>query len=190
MKAMRRFPGVYSAAPALAGIVAAIVSYNYFEPAHETLSVAQVRAEAGWHSSAGPDESGVQQTSVEQPSGSVTLKANALGHFSVTADINGMPVEMMADTGATYVALTFKTALSLGLQPSELPFTKQTETANGVTAVAPVVLDEVRIGKIVVRRVEAVVTAPGRLRQNLLGMSFINRLSRFEMSGQRLTLTQ
>jgi len=38
--------------------------------------------------------------------------------------------------------------------------------------------------------VEAVVTGPGRLRQNLLGMSFINRLSRFEMSGRRLTLTQ
>ncbi|RIA47449.1 retropepsin-like aspartic protease family protein [Dichotomicrobium thermohalophilum] len=187
---MRRFPGACSVAPALAGIFAALASYHYFEPAHQNLSVAQVRPDPTWQAEVVRAESDESQASDSQPDRSVTLKANALGHFSVTADINGMPVEMMTDTGATYVALTFKTALSLGLQPSELPFIKKTETANGTTAVAPVVLDEVRIGEIVVRHVDAVVTAPGRLRQNLLGMSFINRLSRFEMSGQQLTLTQ
>jgi len=187
---MARFSGVYSVAPALAGIAAALASYHYFEPAHRSLSVAQVRSAPAWQAETVPAQDRARPAAAEQPSGSVTLRANRFGHFSVTADINGMPVEMMADTGATYVALTFRTALSLGLQPSELPFTKQTDTANGVTAVAPIMLDEVRIGDIVVRRVEAVVTAPGRLRQNLLGMSFINRLSRFEMSGQRLTLTQ
>ena len=187
---MARFSGVYSVAPALAGIFAALVSYHYFEPAHQNLSVAQVRSASAWDTEVVPAGPPLHTASVERPERKVTLQANALGHFSVTADINGMPVEMMADTGATYVALTFRTALSLGLQPSELPFTKQTDTANGVTAVAPIMLDEVRIGDIVVRRVEAVVTAPGRLRQNLLGMSFINRLSRFEMSGRRLTLSQ
>lgn len=187
---MRRFPGVWSAVPGLAGILAAMASYYYFESAHQGLSVAQVRSEPAWRAEVAGPTGGTARAAVPRPERSVTLKANPFGHFSVTADINGMPVEMMTDTGATYVALTFKTALSLGLKPSELPFTKHTETANGVTAVAPVVLDEVRIGEIVVPRVKAVVTAPGRLRQNLLGMSFINRLSRFEMSGQRLTLTQ
>ena len=192
---MRRFPGVLGAAPVVTGVVAAFISYVYFEPAHRSLSIAQVAqpdAAQDWQARVVPAQAhaGVRTASVETPERSVTLKANALGHFNVAADINGMPVEMMADTGATYVALTYKTALSLGLQPSDLPFTKETDTANGATAVAPVVLDEVRIGDIVVRRVEAVVTAPGRLRQNLLGMSFINRLSRFEMSGRRLTLTK
>lgn len=188
---MARFPGVCSAAPAVAGVVAALLSYHYFEPAHRSLSVAQVpQHAAGWQADIVRAQERPEPVSVEPPARRVTLKANALGHFSLTVHVNGMPVEMMADTGATYVALTFKTALSLGLEPSDLPFTKETDTANGVTAVAPVVLDEVRIGDIVLRRVEAVVTAPGRLRQNLLGMSFINRLSRFEMSGQRLTLTQ
>ncbi|MFP3921709.1 MAG: TIGR02281 family clan AA aspartic protease [Dichotomicrobium sp.] len=191
---MARFSGVLGAAPAVAGILAALLSYYYFEAAHRSLSVAQVpqhdAGPPGWQAELVPARSGGDDARAGQPRNTVTLKANGLGHFSVDADINGMPVEMMADTGATYVALTFKTALSLGLQPSDLPFDKETDTANGVTAVAPVVLDEVRIGDIVVRRVEAVVTAPGRLRQNLLGMSFINRLSRFEMSGQRLTLAQ
>jgi len=188
---MGRFPGVCGVMPAVAGIVAALMSYHYFEPAHRSLSIAQVAQSKGvpaWH--AQPPGSQIKTGSIDRPARTVTLRANALGHFSISADINGMPVDMMADTGATYVALTYKTALSLGLQPSDLPFTKQTDTANGVAAVAPIILDEMRIGEIVVRRVEAVVTAPGRLRQNLLGMSFINRLSRFEMSGQRLTLTQ
>jgi len=187
---MARFSGVYGVVPAFAGIIAALASYHYFEPAHQNLSAAQHRAAPDWDTQVVAAMGGVHTASVQPAQKSVTLKANALGHFSATAEINGMPVAMMADTGASYVALTFKTALSLGLQPSDLPFTKQTDTANGVTAVAPVMLDEVRIGDIVVRRVEAVVTAPGLLRQNLLGMSFINRLSRFEMSGRRLTLTQ
>jgi len=190
---MARFPGVCNLVPGVAGILAAFASFNYFEPTHQSLWVAQptqVYADAGPQAvvtpvsaeAAEPDRSAAKKT--------VTLKANALGHFNVTAEINGMPVDMMADTGATYVALSFRTALSLGLQPSDMPFDHETDTANGVMAVAPVVLEEMRIGGIVVRRVQAVVTAPGRLRQNLLGMSFINRLSRFEMSGQRLTLKQ
>jgi len=189
---MARFASVCGAAPALVGILAGLLSFWYAAPPRESLSVAQVTSDGSGHDATKTVEGAADtpEEIVPDQRSRVTLRANSLGHFSVTADINGMPVEMMADTGATYVALTFKTALSLGLQPSDLPFTKQTDTANGVTAVAPVTLDEVRVGDIAVRRVRAVVTAPGRLRQNLLGMSFINRLSRFEMSGQRLTLTQ
>ncbi len=205
---MARFPGVHAAAPALAGVVAAFVSFHYFEPAQRSLTVAQVEhrrdASAGWRAevvAAKTERPKIERPKTERPDSEtpdtetpgaqrVTLSGNALGHFHITAEINGMPVDMMADTGATYVALTFKTALSLGIQPAQLPFNRATDTANGVTAVAPVMLDEVRIGGIVLRGVEAVVTPPGRMSQNLLGMSFINRLSRFEMSGRRLTLTQ
>lgn len=191
---MARFTGVYAAAPALAGILAAFVSFQYFEPAHRSLSLSQ--AAQGQHGSpwradlvhAEPHTATAPAARTPGSSDSVSLSANALGHFNIIAEINGMPVDMMADTGATYVALTFKTALSLGLEPSELPFNRETDTANGVTAVAPVMLDELRVGSIVLHNVEAVVTPPGGLSQNLLGMSFINRLSRFEMSGRRLTL--
>jgi len=189
---MARFSGVWAAVPAFAGIIAAFASFQYFEPAHRSLSVAKsagVGGDSAWQARVVT----ARGETPERASGAketATIRANTIGHFNISAEINGMPVDMMADTGATYVALTFKTALSLGLKPSELPFSRETDTANGITAVAPVTLDEVRVGDIVVRQVEAVVTPPGRLRQNLLGMSFINRLSRFEMSGQRLTLTQ
>jgi len=188
---MARFTGVYAAAPALAGILAAFVSFQYFEPAHRSLSLSQPahgKHDSPWRADLVQATPEVRTARVHGASGTVRLTANPLGHFNIVAEINGMPVDMMADTGATYVAITFKTALSLGLKPSELPFDRQTDTANGVTAVAPVTLDELRVGGIVVHNVEAVVTPPGTLSQNLLGMSFINRLSRFEMSGRRLTL--
>jgi len=190
---MARFSGVCAAAPALAGILAAVVSFQIFEPAHRSLSVAQptrTGQDSGWRADVVPAKAGESAAREPGDGGTVTLTANPLGHFNIVAEINGMPVDMMADTGATYVALTFKTALSLGLEPSALPFNRETDTANGVTAVAPVTLDEMRVSGIVVRNVEAVVTRPGGLSQNLLGMSFINRLSRFEMSGRRLTLTK
>lgn len=124
------------------------------------------------------------------PPRAVTLSANTYGHFSVTADISGHPVDLMTDTGATYVALNYETATQLGYTTKDLHYTGRSSTANGVARVAPVKLDYVRIGGIVVRDVVAVVAEPGRLSQNLLGMSFINRLSRFELRGDRLVLTQ
>jgi len=124
------------------------------------------------------------------PPHAVTLSANTYGHFSVTADINGHPVDLMTDTGATYVALNYETAILLGYASKDLRYTGRSSTANGVARVAPVKLNYVRIGGIVLRDVVAVVAEPGRLSQNLLGMSFINRLSRFELRGDRLVLTQ
>ena len=45
---MARFTGVYAAAPALAGILAAFVSFQYFEPAHRSLSVPQSAPDSPW----------------------------------------------------------------------------------------------------------------------------------------------
>jgi aspartyl protease family protein len=63
-------------------------------------------------------------------------------------------------------------------------------TANGVVLVAPVLLKEVAIGDIVVRDVRAVVVPEDRLQVSLLGMTFLSKLSRFEVSGDQLILTR
>jgi aspartyl protease family protein len=121
---------------------------------------------------------------------SVTIEANAYGHFHVNAEVAGKPIEFMTDTGATYVALSYEAALKLGIRPGALRFDGRSTTANGVARVASVTLDAVRIGDIVVRDVQAVVAEPGRMAQNLLGMSFIGRLSGFELTGTRLVMTE
>jgi aspartyl protease family protein len=121
---------------------------------------------------------------------SVLLQANVHGHFDVAADINGKTVELMTDTGATYVALIYETAAQLGLNPQNLKFSGRSNTANGVARVAPLTIDRIKIGDIEVRNVAAVIAEPGRMSQNLLGMSFIAKLSRFELRGTRLVLIQ
>lgn len=120
----------------------------------------------------------------------VTLTANNYGHFHARAKINGQDVEFMTDTGATYVALSYETAIKLGIPPASLRFNGRSTTANGVAKVASVMLDVVRVDDLAIRNVEAVVAEPGRMSQNLLGMSFIGRLSGFELAKDRLVMTE
>jgi clan AA aspartic protease (TIGR02281 family) len=120
----------------------------------------------------------------------VVLTANPYGHFHADAEINGQKVEFMMDTGATYVALAYETAQALGLTPQNLRFSGRSTTANGVARVASVNISAIRIGGITVKDVQAVVAEPGRMAQNLLGMSFIKQLSVFELKDNALTMKE
>ncbi len=118
----------------------------------------------------------------------VEIEAESSGHFNAEADVNGRPIEVMIDTGATMVALSYEDAERAGIYLNDSDFTRAVSTANGVARVAPVVLDRVSVGDITVRNVPAAVAEPGRLKTSLLGMSFLSRLSRFDMRSGRLTL--
>ncbi len=118
----------------------------------------------------------------------VELTAESNGHFNTEADINGRPIDVMVDTGATMVALSYEDAERAGIFLGDSDFTRAVSTANGVARVAPVTLERVSIGGITVRDVPAAVAEPGRLKTSLLGMSFLSRLSRFDMRSGRLTL--
>ncbi len=120
----------------------------------------------------------------------VRLKANQRGHVRVDAYINNRPIALVADTGATHVVLTYEDAREAGVLPGSQDFTRRSQTANGIAKVAPVVLDSVRVGDIELRDVRAVVSEPGKLHVSLLGMSFLGALTRFEMQGRELVLTQ
>ena len=119
-----------------------------------------------------------------------TLRADPRGHFETQAQINGRPIEVMVDTGATSVALRYEDALRLGLKPDPDDFTIPIATANGTTRAARVTLGEVRIGDLKVRNVEAMIVPAKGLQTNLLGMSFMRRLSRVEMAGGKLMLQE
>lgn len=123
-------------------------------------------------------------------SGTVELKADRAGHFETEARINGRPIQVMVDTGASIVALTWEDAMAAGLNVRDADFTGQVRTANGAARVAPVQLDQVSIGDITVRGVQGVVSKPGAMHTTLLGMSFLKRLSRAEMRKGTLVLEQ
>jgi aspartyl protease family protein len=120
----------------------------------------------------------------------VEIDAESNGHFNTEVDINGRPVEVMIDTGATMVALSYEDAERAGIYLKDRDFTRTVSTANGIGRVAPVTLSRVSIGDITVRNVPAAVAEPGRLKTSLLGMTFLSRLSRFDMRSGRLTLQE
>jgi aspartyl protease family protein len=120
----------------------------------------------------------------------VELSARSGGHYFVEAEINGRPVGVMVDTGATMVALTYEDARRAGLSPRDSDFTHRVSTANGVARVAPITLDRIQIGGILVRDVQAAVLEEGKLQTTLLGMSFLGKLSSFSMKQGKLVLEE
>lgn len=120
----------------------------------------------------------------------IALHANREGHFLTHAKINHEDTLLMVDTGATIVALSYETAEKIGIQVHDSDFNKVARTANGVSKVAHVNLDEITIGDISVQNVNAIIVEPGKLDVNLLGMNFLSKLKRFEFSGKKLLLVQ
>jgi len=110
------------------------------------------------------------------------------GDFAVRAHINGARVPMVLDTGASSVVLTQEAAKAAGLPIEVLDYTVNVETANGRTRAAPVTLDRVAVGGLIERSVPALVARPGQLKNNLLGMTFLNRLESWEVRGNRLSM--
>jgi aspartyl protease family protein len=143
-----------------------------------------------------PDIASVTLSSPEPDAGrrtsgrSVELKMGRGGHFVTDAEANGRRIEVMVDTGATIVALTYEDARAAGLEPRPSEFTHRVQTANGIARVAPVTIDRLQIGDILVRQVAGVVIEEGKLKTTLLGNSFLNRLSRYEMRQGRLVLEE
>lgn len=110
------------------------------------------------------------------------------GDFALNAQINGTRVPMVLDTGASSVVLTQEAAKAAGLPIEVLNYTVSIDTANGRTRAAPVTLDKVAVGGLTERSVPALVVQAGHLKNNLLGMSFLNRLQSLEVRGDRLRM--
>ena len=117
-----------------------------------------------------------------------SIAADYRGHFTVHPTVRNKRLRMLVDTGASLVALTDADARSLGLKLRPAEYRIRMSTANGVIAAAAVHLDELTLGEITVRRVDAVVMPAGALETSLLGMSFLKRLSAFEIAAGRLLL--
>jgi len=122
--------------------------------------------------------------------GSAVIPPDNRGHFEVDGRVDGRRIRFMVDTGATVIALTTADAATLGIHPAQRDFAVAINTANGTVRAAPVRLDMVEIDGVVVRDVAAVVMPDQALGENLLGMSFLSRLRRFEYDGGRLVLEQ
>jgi aspartyl protease family protein len=121
---------------------------------------------------------------------SVVVPRDARGHFVVDARVDGRHMSFMLDTGASVIALRARDAMALGIHPFARDFTVEVKTANGSTRAAPVQLGMVEISGLTVRNVAALVSPDEALGENLLGLSFLSRLRRFEYSNGKMVLEQ
>jgi aspartyl protease family protein len=120
----------------------------------------------------------------------VRIQADRNGHYQTEVQINGRPLNALVDTGASLVVLRYEDARSLGLVYGSDRFDMQVQTANGIGHVRRVKLSTVRLGSIQLDDIDALVAEEGMLATNLLGMSFLQRLSRYEVRSGTLILDQ
>lgn len=119
---------------------------------------------------------------------SVTLYANPQGHFLTEGSINGRPVKMLVDTGASAVAISGDQAKRLGIdyQKGE---TGIVSTAAGPVKSYAVTLASLKIGSVTLNQVAALVIDGASPPVVLLGMSALNRMQ-MTHEGMALTLTK
>jgi len=122
--------------------------------------------------------------------GTMTIRSDARGHFKAEGRIDGRRMDFLVDTGATVIAIPEREAARLGIHPARREYTAEIKTANGTIMAAPTELAMVEVGNITVRNVRAVVMPDEALSENLLGMSFLSRLRKFEVADGRLVLEQ
>jgi aspartyl protease family protein len=120
----------------------------------------------------------------------VEIARDQRGHFAVDGVVDGRRISFMVDTGASLIALTRSDAARLGIHPAQRDYRVQVSTANGITRAAKVTLGMVEIGGVMVRNVDALISPDEALSENLLGLSFLSRLRRFEYREGRLVLEE
>ena len=126
------------------------------------------------------------------PSGSRSLNIprDIRGHFQTEGRIDGQRIGFMIDTGASVVALNETSAARFGLRPSRSEYNATVTTANGTIKAARARIAMLEVGGLVVRDVDAMVLPDAALSENLLGLSFLSRLKRFEYANGQMVLEQ
>lgn len=130
------------------------------------------------------------KTTISPAGGTRVSLPRILGHFQAVGRIDGQHINFMVDTGASVVALNEKSAAKFGLRPLRADYNAKVNTANGTIKAARALIPMMDVGGLVVRNVEAMVLPDEALSENLLGMSFLSKLKRFEYADGRLVLEQ
>lgn len=127
---------------------------------------------------------------VTSSSHSLSIPKDARGHFATEGRIEGQRIAFMIDTGASVVALNESSAARFGLRPTPGQYTANVSTANGTIKAARARIAMLDVGGLIVRDVDAMVLPDKALSENLLGLSFLSKLKRFEYANGQMVLEQ
>lgn len=161
-------------------LVVGVFAARYADRAVETNAASQASVVQPAYESREPTSSGR----------SLMLESDRQGHFQVEARVEGRFVDFVVDTGASLVVLRESSAALAGIHPQPRDYTATAVTANGKIKAARATIDRIEIGGIAVYDVPAMVLPDEALAKNLLGVSFLSRLKRYEYANGRLLLEQ
>lgn len=113
----------------------------------------------------------------------VVLQSNRAGQYVMTGAINDVPTEFILDTGATEVVIPPGLADASGLRYG---YQHQAMTAAGLVNIYSTVIDELRLGDIVLHDVRASINPAMHESMVLLGMTALRQV---ELTQQGSTLT-
>ena len=129
------------------------------------------------------DGAGEAQAAIAAPS----VVRSADGHYWAEATVEGRPMRMLVDTGASVVTLSRADAERLGVRLKPHDFNQTLNTASGQVPAARVLLTSLSVAGVEMTSVEALVVDRD-MPAALLGMSFLGRLSAFEARPDGLIL--
>ncbi|MGR3759127.1 retropepsin-like aspartic protease family protein [Roseobacteraceae bacterium NS-SX3] len=129
-----------------------------------------------------------QQTVITE-AGRVEVPRAPDGHYYLTVEVNGAPVEFLVDTGASQVVLNAQDAQRAGIDTGSLAYLGRAQTANGEVRTASVWVDHMSLGGIRDEDVRIWVNE-GELQKSLLGMGYLQRWRGIEIRDSKLILTR
>ncbi|MEM9421781.1 MAG: TIGR02281 family clan AA aspartic protease [Pseudomonadota bacterium] len=110
------------------------------------------------------------------------------GSYETEVRLNGENIDMLVDTGASFVTIRQSDANRAGLIVSEQDFRHRFSTANGEVFAAQTIAKSLAIGPAVLNDVTIFVLPDDKLGIGLLGMNALNRFGRMEMTDSGLRL--
>lgn len=131
-------------------------------------------------------DNGGNARSASLDSGAVEIPRSSDGHFYADVEINGEPVRMLVDTGATAIALSQDDARRAGIATSIGMNDVVGRGADGEVRGEVVSLDRVSLGDTSVEGLGAIILRNGE--QSLLGQNFLSQFSSVEIQGDTMVL--
>ena len=170
---------------ALVGIVAGMFGRLPSTSSPGRDGVIMVKHQSNGFPANGDSVPGATQTvnSVEE---SIELDRAPNGYFYADVEINGSPVHMVVDTGATVIALSRDDARAAGIATSIGMNDVVGRGADGEVKGEHVTLDRVALGPKTVEGVPAIVLSSGE--QSLLGESFLSKFASVKIEGDKMVL--
>ena len=116
----------------------------------------------------------------------VRIPMSSDGHFYVSAQVNGEPVRLLIDSGATVTSFSGVVADRANIDPAS-GFRVPVRTANGVVIARRTRVDELTVGTIRVEDMGVLVSDAFGV-DGVLGMNFLSRLERWGVEGRWMVL--